>query len=48
VAHAEAESVVRVDVAGQRWTRGTDPHRWGGSGLTVDGSTTVVVRLSSG
>jgi hypothetical protein len=48
VAHAEAEAVVRVDVAGRTWTRDEDPLQWRPAQDTPAGPTTVVVQVLTG
>ncbi len=48
VAHAQAEAVVRVDVAGRTWTRDEDPLQWRPAQDTPAGPTTVVVQVLTG
>ncbi|MCK0111059.1 hypothetical protein MWU75_02740 [Ornithinimicrobium sp. F0845] len=47
VAHAEAEHIVRVEVADRVWNRHDDPLTWQTTGAPADG-TTVTVTVASG
>lgn len=46
VAHAEAEEVVRVEVADRAWDRNTNPDTWGATDGPADGATVTVTVAS--